>query len=101
MSCKCVLSVSMKHAPQADLSARVNRNVKILLARDGMSRRDLADALGYDPAQVSRSLSGLREWKLADIGLLAQVFAVTVALLLDDPDTLVRNSCFRPVLVSA
>ncbi len=89
------------HAQPQRLNDWVNRNVKILLARDDMSRKDLADAMGYDPAQVSRSLSGLREWKLADLTKLAEVFNVSVALLLDDPDSLVRTIRFRQDLVPA
>jgi len=90
----------MRPAREPNVNERVSRAVNIMLARDGMSRHDLAEAMNLDPATITRSMRGQRDWKLEDVARLAAVFDVPMALLLDDPDTLVRNRCFRPELVA-
>ncbi len=83
------------------IGENVSRIVKILLARDEMTQQDLADALGYDAATITRAIRGLRDWKLSDVVALAELFEVPISLFFEDPGTLVRNWCFRPELVSA
>ena len=78
----------------------ISRIVRILLARDEMRQQDLADALDYETATITRKMKGEREWKLNDIVSLAEFFEVPVSLFFEEPDSLVRNRCFRRELVS-
>jgi len=87
--------------PKPLIGENISRIVRILLARDEMRQQDLADALDYESATITRKMKGEREWRLADIVSLAEFFEVPVSLFFEEPDTLVRNRCFRPELVTA
>ena len=82
------------------IGENISRIVKILLARDEMRQQDLADALDYESATITRKMKGEREWRLNDIVALAEVFEVPVSLFFEEPDSLVRNKCFRPALAA-
>jgi len=82
------------------IGENVSRIVRILLARDEMRQQDLADALDYETGTITRKMKGEREWRLNDVVSLAEVFEVPVSLFFEEPDTLVRNKCFRPALAA-
>lgn len=82
------------------IGENISHIVRILLARDEMLQRDLAEALNYESGTVTRKMKGEREWKVTDLVLLSEFFEVPVSLFFESPDTLVRNKCFRQ-LVSA
>lgn len=96
----CTLS-DMKPQDKPIIGDNVSRVVKILLARDEMRQSDLANALNYDPATITRSIKGIREWRLNDIVALADFFEVPVSLFFEEPGSLVRNKWFLSDLVSA
>lgn len=83
------------------ITENVSRIVRILLARDEMLQKDLAEALGYETGTITRKMKGERDWNLNDVVRLAEFFEVAVSLFFESPDTLVRSRCFRPALVSA
>lgn len=91
----------MKPQDKPLIGENVSRIVKILLARDEMLQQDLAEVMGYDAATITRSLKGLREWKLNDLVILAEFFEVPVSLFFEDPASLVRSKWFRRQLLSA
>jgi len=91
----------MKHAQRSQVTERVSRVVKILLARDGLNQADLAEILGYDASTVTRAMKGERNWSAQDIQQLAETFEVSPGLFFEEPDSLVRIRCFRPELVTA
>lgn len=82
------------------IGENVSRIVRILLARDEMRQQDLAEALDYESATITRKMKGEREWRLNDIVRLAEFFEVPARTFFDDPDSLVIIRCFRPALVA-
>lgn len=82
------------------LGENISRIVRILLARDELRQQDLAEALGYESGTITRKMKGEREWRVNDLVLLAEFFEVPVSLFFEEPDTLIRNKCFRPALMA-
>ena len=77
------------HMNVSELRARMISNVYALLGIHRMSKTDLARALGWDGATITRLLNedpkkASREWKIADIIEVGNVFE------LDDPFLLTR-----------
>ena len=62
----------------------VSWNVKMLLMSQGKSQAALSEALGVQRAAVSKKLSGLVSWSLADLVKTAGFLDTTVSALLDD-----------------
>ncbi len=52
----------------------------------GMTRRELADAIGIDPTALSKALSGKRNFKPLEVALIADHLGVAVQYLLADED---------------
>ena len=77
------------HMNVSELRARMISNVYALLGIYRMSKTDLARALGWDGATITRLLNedpkkASREWKMADVIEVGRVFE------LDDPFVLTR-----------
>ena len=70
----------------AAFQENISRMVRVLLARDGMMQKDLADRIGVKQQNVSARLRGQIPWTLKDLVRIAAVFEVhLVVLLLGDP----------------
>jgi transcriptional regulator with XRE-family HTH domain len=67
------------------LAEGVSTEIRVLLARRGMSQRDLAVAAGLNPVALSRRMTGLVDWSLADLAAVAGAFDVDPSSLLPDP----------------
>lgn len=75
------------------LQDTVTRNVRILMAIHGIhEQQELAARMGWRPAQLNKSLAGMRRWALEDLTVLAKVFNLTPAALLSDTAELVGAS---------
>lgn len=89
------------NGPRVDLNSNITGVTRLLMAqRGGMTQTDLADALGVAKAVISRSFNGARPWKIDDVEALARYFDVSPALFFDDPDTLIRNRWFSPLVAT-
>jgi DNA-binding transcriptional regulator GbsR (MarR family) len=55
---------------------RISQVVRLLLAKNQMSRSDLAEEIDMHPSSLSRSLADLREWKAHEVHRLALHFGV-------------------------
>jgi transcriptional regulator with XRE-family HTH domain len=64
------------------LAERVSR----AMAEAGMSQTDLATVIGISPSALSRALSGQRNFKSLEIGLIAQTLRVSAEYLLADEE---------------
>lgn len=60
------------------VSKNVSDVVNLLLARDRMTRHELAEAVGISGSAVTRSMSGERTWRVDEIPRLAEVFDVPI-----------------------
>jgi transcriptional regulator with XRE-family HTH domain len=68
--------------PQVPAEERVNRNVRRLMKARGVTRSELATALGLNsPELVDQRLRGRTHWRLHQLEAAAQVLGVTVDLL--------------------
>lgn len=47
--------------------------VQIALTEDGMTQKQLADLLGWDPSKISRILDGSRELRIGELEDIARV----------------------------
>jgi Zn-dependent peptidase ImmA (M78 family)/transcriptional regulator with XRE-family HTH domain len=57
-----------------------------VVENSGMTRRELAEAIGIDPTALSKALSGKRNFKSLEIALIAETMGVPVQYLLADDD---------------
>ena len=78
------------HMNVSELRARMISNVYALLGIHRMSKTDLARALGWDGATITRLLNEdpqktTREWKIADIISVGEVFELEDPFLLTRP----------------
>ena len=67
----------------SEAQRNITRNVRILMAaRDMYEQRQLADALGWPSAKMTKTLKGDRRWSVEDLYEVAQVFGITAGVLL-------------------
>jgi hypothetical protein len=67
----------------SEAQRNITRNVRILMAaRDMYEQRQLADALGWPSAKMTKTLKGDRRWSVEDLYEVAQVFGITAGALL-------------------
>jgi transcriptional regulator with XRE-family HTH domain len=62
----------------------VAANIRAEIARQRVSQRALADALGMSPAALSNRLTGMTPIDVNELGAIADVLRVTAASLLAD-----------------
>jgi Zn-dependent peptidase ImmA (M78 family)/lambda repressor-like predicted transcriptional regulator len=67
-----------------------------VVEKSGMTRRELAEAIGVDPTALSKALSGKRNFKPLEVALIAETLGVPVQYLLADDDEV-----SAPVFVAA
>src|SRR5580658_5752040 len=67
-----------------------------VVEKSGMTRRELAEAIGVDPTALSKALSGKRNFKPLEVALIAETLCVPVQYLLADDDDV-----SAPVFVAA
>lgn len=68
--------------PQVPAEERVNRNVRRLMKARGITRSDLARALGLSsPELIDQRLRGRTHWRLNQLEVAARLLGVTVDLL--------------------
>ena len=68
--------------PQVPAEERVNRNVRRLMKARGVTRSELATALGLNsPELVDQRLRGRTHWRLHQLEVAARLLGVTVDLL--------------------
>lgn len=67
------------------LVARIAENVRVECARQGWNQSDLARALGWVSATVSKRWYGARQWQLEDLDRIADALGVPVDRLLAPP----------------
>jgi transcriptional regulator with XRE-family HTH domain len=85
----------------ADLNANITRVLRYLMAdADGMSQSDVARSVGYDPTLISRSVKGIRPWKIEDVEALARLFDVPPAVFFEEPGRPVRSRWFRTLVTT-
>lgn len=53
-----------------------------MAARDMVEQRQLAEALGWPSAKMTKTLKGDRKWSVEDLYEVAQVFGITAGVLL-------------------
>lgn len=63
----------------------VAAEIKAELGRNDQTQRDLARALGWTEAKLSRRLSGSVPWALEEVELIASVLDVPRSQLIDPP----------------
>jgi len=74
----------------SDAQRNITRNVRILMAaRDMYEQRQLADALGWPSAKMTKTLKGDRKWSVEDLYEVAAVFGVAAGALLGNPAELI------------
>lgn len=67
----------------SEAQRNITRNVRILMAaRDMYEQRQLADALGWPSAKMTKTLKGDRRWSVEDLYEIARVFGITAGVLL-------------------
>lgn len=67
----------------SEAQRNITRNVRILMAaRDMYEQRQLADALGWPSAKMTKTLKGDRRWSVEDLYEVAQVFGIAAGVLL-------------------
>lgn len=66
----------------ATLTAQVSEEVRALLGRYDVSQTELGEWLGITQPAVSARLRGLTEWKVREIELIAEAFAIHPAALM-------------------
>jgi hypothetical protein len=67
----------------SDAQRNITRNVRILMAaRDMFEQRQLADALGWPSAKMTKTLKGDRRWSVEDLYEVAGIFGITPGALL-------------------
>lgn len=66
----------------AALHEAVAIEIDVWLTRRRMQRKDLAEAIGWAPSQVTRRLSGRTQLSIDDLGLIAGALEVPIAVLL-------------------
>jgi transcriptional regulator with XRE-family HTH domain len=56
------------------------------LARAGVEQKQIAEALGYHPSQVTKRMRGEIEWRLNELQAIADLIGVPIAVLVADSD---------------
>lgn len=77
-----------------DLNANISKVVRVLLVHNEIRQQDLAVALDRNPASVTRALKGERPWTIDELGQMAALFDVPIALFFEPSGSLVRSRCF-------
>lgn len=62
--------------------------ISLLLVANGMTRRDLATALGESEFWLGRRMNSVSEFKITDLERIANLFALTIDGLLAIPDAI-------------
>lgn len=63
----------------------MNVEIRSLMTRRSLLQAHLGEALGLSQASVADRLNGRREWRLAELRVLAELFDVPVSQLVDPP----------------
>lgn len=71
------------------LQAIVTQNMRIAMAMRGVSQKDLAAAMGFNPSAISQKMTGRVLWNLEDIEKASGFFDVK-------PEALVAGHGFEP-----
>ena len=71
------------------LQAIVTQNMRIAMAMRGVSQKDLAAAMGFNPSAISQKMTGRVLWNLEDIEKASGFFNVK-------PEALVAGHGFEP-----
>lgn len=64
------------------ITQRVNTEIRVLLARREMSKRDLAALIGMSQVAISRRMTGQIPWDLAELEMVAKMLEVDPGRLL-------------------
>lgn len=58
-------------------SRQISENVVVLLLRNGMTNKDLADAIGMNRVSIGNRITGKTEWKAYEVDAVARALKVT------------------------
>jgi len=80
------VSTAVVDLDDAAYQANISRMVRVLMARDSMLQKGLADRIGVKQQNLSARIRGQNPWTLRDLVRLGEVFDVhPVVFLLGDP----------------
>ena len=75
VSLKELLSgITPEERAEARLSFQISNSIDALMHEKGMSKKDLADALGKRPSEITRWLSGEHNFTIATLAYLSSFF---------------------------
>lgn len=57
------------------------------MARAGVDQKQIAEALGYSPSQVTKRMRGEIPWRVTELQAIAIYLKVPVTALIDEPTT--------------
>ncbi len=63
----------------------VSSAIRAELARADLQQKDLADALGVHPSQVSARLKGAIDWRLSELQTVAALLNIPLSRLVAEP----------------
>jgi transcriptional regulator with XRE-family HTH domain len=59
-------------------------NIRIMLARHGVTQGELAEKLGITKSAITKKLDGVLYWKLPELLIMKEIFGLTIDELVSD-----------------